>query len=327
MNEKAPGVVFAACAAVMIIIAAYFFSITQITIEQFLTINTIPLLKEILTINFAAFLLCASFAIGFILAIGKKYLFKYAMVFALVGALIGIAGSLILFPQLVDFFVPIAILLVAIPISLRNLLAREKELKYMAVMRSGAGATGRIVLIICAGFFLYLIFFTLANTQKYEDNFVPELLSYTIGDGPVLSDQFNASLANAMSIQQQQTITQIQSLDSVKNLQAKGDSDGLALISQLDATKAYVTSQDYKTKVMNSLKNQKVDLGEGVMKQMPMLQLFAKYAWILYPIAALVMTLFVGNLVVRNLGAGIYFILMRIFCRTKEHADKTEENK
>ncbi|VVB75742.1 Uncharacterised protein [uncultured archaeon] len=327
MNEKAPGVVFAVATAVMIIVAAYFFSITGITIEQFLTINTIPLLKEIITINFAAFLLSASFAMGFILAIGKKYLFKYAMVFALVGALIGIAGSLLLFPQLIDFFAPMAILLLAIPISLKNLSAREKELKYMAVLRSGAGATGRIVSIVCAGFFIYLLFFTLTNTQKYQDDFIPQLLSYTIGNGPILSDQFNESLAGAMSTQQQQTITQIQSLDSVKNLAAKGDPDGLALVSQLDATKTYVTSQSFKDQVIQSLKNQKVDLGEGILKQLPMLSLFAKYAWILYPIAALILTLFIGNLVVRNLGAGIYFLIRRIFSKRNETEGKAEQKK
>jgi len=327
MNEKMQGIVFAAAAAIMIIVSAYFFSVTGITLEQFLTINTIPLLKEVLTINFAAFLLSASFAIGFILAIGKKYLFKYAMMFALIGALIGISGALILFPQLVDFFIPMAILLLAIPISLKNLQAREKELKYMAIARSGAGAAGRIVSIVCIGFFLYLIFFTLANTQKYEDDFAPELLTYTIGNGPVLSDQFNLSLANAMAIQQQQTIEQIQGLDSMKNLIAKGDSDGLALASQLGATKTYVTSQEFKNKIVETLKSQKVDLGEGVLKQLPMLQLFSKYAWLLYPIAALILTMFIGNIVIRNLGAGIYFMLIRIFGKKTGFAEKAEEKK
>ncbi len=327
MDEKVPGVVFAASAAVMILTGAYFFTLTGITVNQFLTINTIPLLKEMASINFVLFLVCASFAIGFITAIGRKYLFKYSMLFSLTGTLIGIICALLLFPQLLEFFAPIIVFLLAIPISLKNLQDREHELKYMAVLRSGASAAGRIVVIVCTGFFIYLIAFSVTNKDTLEANFVPELLSYTVGDGPVLSDQFNESLANAMAIQQQQTIEQIQSLDSLKNLQAKNDPDGLALASQLDATKAYVTSNDFKTKVTENLKNQKVDLGEGVMKQLPMMSLFSRYAWIIYPIAALIMTMFIGNLVIRNLSAGVYSFLMRIFCWRKKRAAAAEEKK
>lgn len=314
MDERIPGVILAILLFIWVIATGYFFSLTGISTQLFMTINSFPLLEKLLTGNFLAFIFSASICMGLILTLGRKYLFAPSLLFIGSGLILGILINFLLFQKMmIDFALPILMLIIGIPLGVRYLKEKEHELQYLVSIRSGTSAAGRILIFACAGLLLYLILIGSLNQAELEKNFVPEFLSISVGNGIKLSDQFADQFATSIALQQQATIAEIQKLPELTNLSEKNDSDGLMLITKLEAIQTQFKSTDFKNSISTQLKAQKIDLGTEIIKQLPIISLMAKYCWILYAISGFIMMVFICNLIVKTISAIIYAVLLMIY--------------
>ncbi|MFA5931634.1 MAG: hypothetical protein WC821_04980 [archaeon] len=314
MDERLPGAILAILLFIWVIATAYFFSLTGISTQMFMTINSFPLFEKILSGNFLAFIFSASICMGLILTLGRKYLFVPALLFIGSGLILGILINFLIFQKMmVDFALPLFLLMIGIPLGIRYLKEKEHELHYLVSIRSGTSAAGRILIFACIGLFLYLVIVGSMNQVKLEQNFVPEFLNISVGNGIKLSDQFADQFATSIALQQQATITEIQKLPELSNLSAKNDPDGLMLITKLDAIKTTFSSNDFKNNISTQLKAQKIDLGTEIVKQLPLITLMSKYCWILYAISGFVMMLMICNLIVKTISSIVYAVLLMIY--------------
>ena len=182
------------------------------------------------------------------------------------------------------------------------------------------------------GLFLILCFNGQSNQKELEANFVPEFLAMSIGNNITLGDQFSDQFANAIVEQQKATLTQIQSFPELDSLVAKSDSDGLALAAKLDAMKTAFASESTKKSISDQLKNQKIDIGGEIVKQLPIMETISKSAWIIYAISGLILVLFISNLFVKNIAAFIYWAILLVYPKSpvieeNNSKKKTEEKK
>jgi uncharacterized integral membrane protein len=224
--------------------------------------------------------------------------------------------------ELTDFFIPILFGLIAMPFGIKFLKEKEQELKYFPRVRSGASAAGRMVLVISIGFLVSLAIIGIVNQPTIEKNFVGETLKMTVGDGITLDDSFLNSLTGVLIDSQVQTVNMIKNWNEVKNLENKNDLDGLMLVQKLDAMKAGLQSKTTQEQMVEQMKGKKIDYGSQIMEKMPIMKEYAKYAWIMYAISAFVIIIAIGNLIVKNLSAVIYSMILFILPETQ----KTEQN-
>ncbi len=317
LKTKIPGILFAAAMAVAIVFATYFFSMTKISTQMFLTINSFPMIDAILGFNFAFFLICASFPIAIILLIGRKYHLIEATIFSVAGYLTGVLIGIFLF-NLMSYLIPLLFGIIGIPFGIKYLIKKEEEYKYLKKFRAGSSAAGRILLVICLGFGLFLAVQTYQNQKDFEKNFVPEMLSMTVGGKVTLSDSLNTQLASAMLMQQTAALNYVNETSELETLVASNNRDGIMLRQRIfDYNKALNKPETLESTIA-SMKKQDIDLGKELVAKFPMMNNLAKIAWIIYPALAIIICLFFANLIVKNLGALIYWIINRSPISEKE---------
>ncbi|MCX6803595.1 MAG: hypothetical protein NTY48_03415 [Candidatus Diapherotrites archaeon] len=180
IKDFIPGLILTLLLVASVVGGCYFFSLTGITIQMFLTINEFALFNTMLGLNFIYFILLSSLSLALIMALGRKYIFKFSLIFGFVGYIIGAVVGIFLF-NLLDFTFPILCLLIGIPLGTKYLAKKEEESKYMPLLRSGASAAGRIITIFAILFMLMLFFITIQTKDTLKENFVPEMLKMTIG--------------------------------------------------------------------------------------------------------------------------------------------------
>ncbi|MFA6268489.1 MAG: hypothetical protein WCW13_03365 [archaeon] len=314
MDDRIPGAILSVLLFIWAIITIFFFTSTGITTNNFMTINLAPLMQEMLTTNFIAFIVSISITLGLILVLGRKYKFKYSIVFIYPPIILGLLASFFLFQKtILNFGIPIIGLLIGILIGVRFIANKENELKYLKTFRAGAFSTDKILLIGIVVFFLYLIILGSAQKEELKNGFVTDFLGVTVGDGISIGETFQVQFAGAIALQQQSAIDQVLSMQEMKNLTAKNDPDGLLLAAKLEAMKAVVVSDDFKKGIANQLKAQNIDFGKEITKQIPLITTIAQSAWIMYPILALITLLFISNIIIKNLTGLVYAIIMLIF--------------
>lgn len=304
MESPIPGILFALAFSVSLIMSGYFFSLTQITLNSFLTANTLPLIDSLMTLNFLFFCICASIGIGILISIGSFYELKKAILisapaYALSAIIISIAFNLI------GFFVPLITGLIAIPICYIAL-KKSSEMRVFPITRTGSYASSKFILIIGSTFFLLLLFIAINDSTNLQNNFTKDLLATTVGENLSLSDQISLQLASSISAQQVSTIDLILEQTEMKNLIASDSIDAINLNQKLLAYKQAYAGEEFKTKVSQDLKNNNIDFGTELLSKFPILNTLANYAFILYPLSAFILFMFIGNLIIKNI-AGLIF--------------------
>jgi len=305
-------------------IGAYFFGQTGITIQSIMTINSFPLLSAILSINFLVFVILASLSLALILIIGKKYTFKYALLFSITGYLIGIILSTILFKQLANVFILMCFGLIAIPAGIVYINKREEELKYFKKIRAASTGAGRMLLILGLGFFFTLLFIGITNQAKLKEEFVPGFLQVTIGDGVTLDDTFQGQLVDALLGSQTQMIDTILGFDEFNSFQTNSDIDGLILKAKLEAIKSNLTSQQTKNIALAKLKEQNIDLGKELIAKINFIKQVSDFVWVLYAISGFLLFTIIGSAIIKNLSAIFYTILFFAFPEVHIKKGETE---
>jgi len=314
MKQTTAAFVLSAIIFVSILVGAYFFAASGITLGMLLTINAMPLVKAMLSINFALFVVMSGTAVAGIITLAKTQNSNNTLMFLEVAYLAGICGSVLIF-NLLDFVLALGFGAIGIYFAATMLTSKEAELKKWAIARSGAASAGKITLFIAVGLFLSIIILTAQNQAYYEKNFVSDLLSITIGDSSTLKDSLNEPLVETMIQTQQQTVQAIMATPQYVALEQKSDAEVLGFVATMDSIETQMKTKQYKDTILQEISSQSnsLDIGEGIIAQMPMIKIAAQYAWILYAIEGLILLLFIGGLFTKNIAALIYFVLEKIF--------------
>lgn len=323
MDDNVTVGIYLSILIIIIIISGYFFSLTGIRLENFLTINLFPLIDSVLTINFLIFIIFASISLSIIGLIIRKFKTKIAMILSSTGYTIGIIISCAIF-GLFDFLIPLLFGIIGIVFATITQDKKEKEYKSMPILRSGMASSGKIISFIAIGAVLFTLTMTLTNQSSYEKNFTDGFLSLSIGEEGDLQSTIKEPLINAIVDSQKQTINSIKNLNSFSKLNEKNDSEVLTFLIEFQTFEATINSEAYK-QIMEEQFDLQQDQGisEKIMTTIPLVNNLSKMAWLFYTLTIFIFILMIGNLLVKNISGIIYSIVIFYI---KEKENETLEN-
>ncbi|OQA31043.1 MAG: hypothetical protein BWY55_00670 [archaeon ADurb.Bin336] len=319
MKNNLTGIIFSLIIIISFVMGGYFFSQTQISLNTFLTINISPLIESIISLDFLLFCISVSIGLGVMMSLGSFYETKKATIFATGSYLLSILITVILF-NLYDFLVPLIISAFTIIFCIKSL-QKAREYKVYPILRTGIYASGRFFLILSTAFFFLLLFNSITQINYLESNFSNELLNSTVGNEITLSDQFTLQLAKSIAKNQSDTIELLQKQEELVRMTDEGITDALIYNQKLSAYKTAYNEEEYIQKLAENIKNNQIDMGKEIVTKFPIINSMAKYAFILYPLSAFILVLFIGNLIIKNI-AGL------VFCGVVKHypnIEKTEK--
>jgi|GEM_PF-1671359 len=318
MEETHKGAILAILILIFTLTSAYFFSMSELKISSILTPNTLPLIESMFGTNFIVFLITTSISIALILFTIKKMSENEAIIISAIGYLIGGIGGCLIFGML-EYILPISFGFIGIIISAKTMNKKEKELKYASSIRAASFGAGKIITLICIGFFIYLILITAPNQKTYEENFVSEILDLTIGDTKSLQTQLNEPIIDLVIQTQKGTIQAIKSAPTYTPIKNSANPENVAFVLTMNEVEKQISSEAYKEQVTEQIQSgtQKQNIGEETIKQIPFIVGMSKYIWFIYCFSALVISLMIGNIVVKNISAIIYLLLIKIFPENK----------
>jgi len=308
MNQNQIGILLALILAILLAISGFLFKLTGLTIELFLTINVLPIANVFLSVYFIGFLIASSLSVAIIIIITNRLNQKKALLFALIGYIIGIIILLLFFVQIELIFVLLFCGL-GIVLSIKTYIKEEET--FTKKFKSGASIAGKIVLFFGIGIFITILLITLPNASEYEDNFSKDIVeSFIGGDNQTISAPLVASLGEL----QKETIASTQQTQEYKIMQSKNDSDFFNFEMKLEELKLMYTSDEYSkliaentSKIIEDSKSK-----PGFDLELPFVKDIAKYAWLIYALIAFASVLFIGELIIKNLSALIYAILSKL---------------
>lgn len=306
------------------IITGLFFSATKITTTMFLTINFIPLMQAIFSINFIYFIIFGSITIALMLYCGKE-LNKPQNYLITGGAfLTGSIIALILF-NLTEYFLVIILSIAGIPLAINYLSKKEEEVKYMKKFRSGASGAGRFLVVFGVAFIIYLALFGYTTRNSLEKNVTNDILAISLGNQETLAEQIQGQIIDLLIQGQQSTIQGIKSIPSYSELEKKNDVDVLTFVTTIEAIESHFESEAYKSELSDQIAlNPQNNIGKTIIEQIPLIGFFKKYAWILYTITAFFLISFINEILVKNIAGFFYYLISLIKESTKKQ--KAEQN-
>lgn len=319
MKNPITGILFAVAFFVCFIMSGYFFSLTNITLNSFLTINSINLIDSIMTLNFLLFCISTSIGLGIIISMGSFYNLKEASMISIPAYVLSVLVLIVAF-NLTSFFAPLLLGVFAIPICFMSI-QKAREMKTFPILRAGIYSSGKFVLIIGIALFTTLLIIGLMQSQELEKNFTTDLLSTMVGDNLTLSDQFVLEFAQSIATQQVNTIDLMLEQKELQNLIESDSLDAINYHQKLLAYKDAYKGEEYKTKLATDLKNNQTNFGEEFVTKFPILNTIAKYSFILYPIFAFMLFITIGNIIINNL-AGLVFSGIVKYVPDKEETEK-----
>jgi hypothetical protein len=171
---------------------------------------------------------------------------------------------------------------------------------------------------------LTLLFIGITTQDKLKQDFVPEFLEMTIGDGISLSDTFQMQLVNALIISQTQLIDTTLAFDEFKTFQTNSDIAGLTLKAKLEGMKLGLSNDSTKELALSKLKEQKIDLGKEIISKIPLIEQVSSYAWLIYAIGGYTTFIMIGGILIKNLSAILYRLLFLIFPKIHTFEENAE---
>ncbi len=322
MNYSTNTIILSIITIISSISTAYFFSLSGININNFLTINFFQLLEAVLTIQFALFLIFASLSISAILSIIKNNEFLTGITFSLISYILGAIIGTLLF-GLINFLIPILFGSIGIFLAIKTQEQKEKEYKSMPILRAGINSAGKVILFISIGFFVYLLFVTIPNQVNYEKQFSNDFLSITIGgEKNSVQDSVQSQVIDIVIQTQKETLNSIKQFSGFSSLQESSDISSINFYNNFVAYEQVINSNEYKNnlKEQNIEQNNTSNLGKTILDNLPFIEKTARYAWLLYALSGLILTLFLGNLIIKNLAGIFYFLLNSAFNQKKPYS-------
>jgi hypothetical protein len=312
---------------ISIISANFFFSITKITLDSFLTINVFPLINAMISFEFIMFLIFVSLSIACILLIIKHANFQYALGFSLIGYVLGITLGTILFGNL-GFLIPLLIATGGIPLAFESLVKKEKEYKSLPTLRSGISAANKMIMLTGVGLFIFIIIITFPAQEVHEQTFITQILSTTIGDTQTFGEMLQTPMVQIIIDSQKQTLNSVKKMPGFNEFENKNDADVLTFVTNFKTFDNMVNSDNYKTSIKNQFnsQNQNQELNKQLIQQIPIISNISKLAWLVYALEAFILVMFIGNLIVKNLAGLIYILINYLIPAQKTFVVDTEDN-
>jgi hypothetical protein len=308
MEQKITGALLSLCLAIFVITSGFLISATGLAIDYFLTINLLPLADGFLSIYFILFIITSSISLMLIGLIIRKTSFQQALVFSLLGYIIGVLVTVFFFIQLEFIF---ALLFTAFGIVVSIKLYHKTDEKFTQKFKTGASISGKIIIFFGIGIFITIILITAPNANEYETNFSNDIVeSFIGGEG----DSLSAPLLSSLGQLQKETLLSIQKTPEYLLMQSKNDSDFLKLEMKIEEFKTFYTSDKYSKTISKNTKDFVAgdNSGEQLNLELPFVKDLAKYAWLIYALLALASVLFIGELIMKNLSA----LLFALFSKT-----------
>ena len=306
------GLLLAFLLFVTTVASAYTFSLLNIGMHDFLTINYIPLMKAIFSIEGLVFFLLSSMPIAIILLIGERFDYYRALTFSESGYLLGALISVFAF-GLYEWMLPLVFVAVGIIWAIKWLKLKESELNSKLKFSAGQGAAEKIIIVSLIGFFIFLTLTAVTESKQIEANFVPDLLAVSLGDTDSFKDSITDMVVGISVESQRKTVDSITDLASYKKLSEKNDTDVLTFLLQVEALKTEMNKTSYTQTIKEVTAQQTgdIDITSKIIEQLPVAGV-SKLAWLLYIIVAFVTLHMVGSLIVKNLSA-LYFTGLKVF--------------
>jgi len=308
MDQTHLGIILATILTILIIVDGFLFNLTGITLDYFLTINLLPTANVFLSAYFIGFLIVVSLSLSIIIIIVNKLEQQKAMIFTLLGYIIGIIILLAFFIQIELIF---ALLFCGFGIALSIKTYNKEEETFTKHFKSGASLAGKTVLFFGIGIFITILLITLPNADEYEQNFSKDIVEGFIGgDNSALS----APLISSLGQLQKETLLAVQQTPEYKLMKSKNDSDFFNFEMKIEELKLLYTSDEYSKIIAEN--TSKITESNGINPKLnpdlPFVKNVAKYAWLVYALIAFASVLFIGELIIKNLSAFIYAILSKL---------------
>ncbi len=312
---------------ISIISANFFFALTKITLDSFLTINVFPLINAMISFEFIMFLIFVSLSIACILVIIKHANLQYALGFSLIGYVLGITLGTIIFGN-IGFLIPLLIATGGIPLAFESLNKKEREYKSLPTLRSGISAANKMIMLTAAGLLIFIMIITFPAQETYEQEFAAQILSTTIGDTQTFGGMLQTPMIKVIIDSQKQTLDSVKKMPGFSQFENKNDPDILTFVTNFNTFNNMVNSKNYVTTITDqfSAQTENQELNKQLLEQIPIINEVAKLSWLVYALEAFIMVMFIGNLIVKNLAGLIYILINYLIPGQKALAVDTEDN-
>lgn len=327
------GIILLVLICLTTIFATYLFSTLGLKINDFLTLNLFSSLGPFFSINGFIFLLVCGVPIGLILLIGERFEYKKALLLSETGYLFGIIFGIFLF-NLYDFILPLFFVGLGIIWGLKQLRLKESELKSRFKFSAGQSAAEKLIILFIIGFTITLALNGYSNSEQIGNQFLPELLSVSIGDTTSFESAVTDLVVGVSVNSQRELINSITSLESYIAISNKEDMEVRTFVIQTNELKKEINKTEYVDLLKENVEKNSNDVGltQGIMNTLPISK-FAGQVWIIYVIIAVLMLHMFGNLLVKNISAIYYILFKELFKKVFDNgekeaifAEKTEQN-
>lgn len=307
MEERTQGIILTILIIVFIVLSGFLFSLTNITIDYFLTINLIPLAGGFLSIEFISFIITSSITLTLLIITISKFDTQEALIYSLTGYVIGILFILLIFIQLQFIF---ALLFAGFGLALSIKMFENNDETLSKRFKSGSAVTGKLILFFGVGIFITVLLITLPNANEYEKNFSQDFVKSIIGgdDGGI-----GAPLLSSIGELQKETLNSLQQTTEYKKMQTLNDSDFLRLDNKVNDLKLFYTSKEYQEILANGTNDilTSSDPNQNTTINLPFVNDLAKYAWLVYALLAFVSVIFIGEVILKNISAILYALVSK----------------
>lgn len=300
---------------------AFFLNATGNIVDDFLNFSISGLFHKLVSLNFVLFLLLFPLTYAIITALSIKLEKVEVMVFSLLGVVVGIGISVLVFPQFSKYGILLLFYIISIPLAIETACMKYAELKNWKMLRTFNQAIERGVLIAGIGVFIFGVITIAPINDKYVKNFEDKFITGTVErmSGEDLGDNLAESSAQVYVSGQQSALSSISSTEQYQN---STDAELKAVISSVEEQ---VNSREYADTVETTFKKEyqqnvgqikgKIDILGIVKKQFPFMVTIEKFAWLIDSVIFASFFLFLGSVIFRPLGVLYGLIIGKIIIK------------
>ena len=313
--------------AVSIILAALVFKITGLQHYDLLNLSSIDGMIRFVTafpIILFALVLPLPYAIVSVLAFYEREKMEVYKI-GLIGTIIGLLISTIIFGFTLDAIVVSFFFLISIVVLIETANFKKDELKHLITFRTASAASRKAFFLL--GISLLLISATdgIQNQDKYVDELGDMVMNIAFANAGGGSDP--AELAADLLIRtQKETIDGLMALSTFTVLRNKEDVDVKTFVASMDNLADNVDSRETRQATIDKIKErqgtaQSILTFDFVRDQSPLIDMVANYYWLLTAFSVFFMFIFYVNLIAGNV-AGLYASIIRKLIELKEEVVK-----
>jgi hypothetical protein len=283
----------------------FFFSTLQLTPTDLLsTAGNLGAANKILTLNFIAFILFFSLAVGTIMVYASKDRKRTAIIISLIPTLIAFAILAFAFKVFMSWILLGVFYAGCIPLVVYTAHVKQQEMRVLPVLRSNFSVSHRWMQILGLGIIVTLAVTALPQQATLYDSFEKSLFSGDI----IRSLNVETASADFLIHSQKDTLTKLTESNEYVALAAKQDPEDQQFVSLMQNSLQKVDSPSYRAEVEQEVRNQKNALNtDSVIAQLrdklPQFKLLKDYYWLIASVLGSILFFAVATLIIQPLSA------------------------